>query len=180
MTNRLGGFSGPLRRTAHRHHGKTASRCSLAGFFLLLPLLAAQTTAADVETGKALFLTRCSACHTIGGGALIGPDLAGVTSRRDGEWLRRQIKEPDRLLAENDPIAVQLLRESNNVPMVPLGLNDGEVAATIDFLRSTEQQASVETGLPPLYLPTIVISLALLAGLTLLGLRVGTKGVEVR
>ncbi len=132
------------------------------------------------EDGQQIFNTLCTACHTIGKGQLIGPDLADVTLRREEGWLIRQIKEPDQLLAENDPIAMQLLQESNNVPMVPLGLSDADVVAVIAYLKSTEQQANVVTGLPSQYRPTVFISLLLLIGLTFVGLRSGKKNVDVR
>ena len=103
--------------------------------------------------------------------------MAGVTSRREESWLKRQIKEPDRLLAENDPIAMQLLQESDNLRMVPLGLSDAQVEAVIAYLRSTDQQAIVVTGLPSQYKPTVFISILVLIGLTVIGLRVGRKDV---
>jgi mono/diheme cytochrome c family protein len=131
------------------------------------------------DTGQEIFQTYCTACHTIGKGKLLGPDLAGVTLRREESWLTRQIKEPDRLLAENDPIATQLLQEANNLPMVPLGLSDADVAAVIAYLKSTEQQAIVATGLPSQYMPTVLISILMLIGLTLIGLRSGKKDVDV-
>ncbi len=133
-----------------------------------------------VEAGQQIFASLCTACHTIGKGNLIGPDLAGVTLRRDKDWLKRQIKEPDRLLAENDPIAMQLLQESNNVPMVPLGLSDADVVAVIAYLESTEQQANVVTGLPSQYKPTVFISMLVLIILTFVGLRSAKKNVDVR
>ena len=80
------------------------------------------------ETGEQVFQKKCVGCHTIGGGKLVGPDLAGVTSRREEGWLFRQIQQPDTLIAEKDPIALQLLKESDNVPMVSLELGDQEVA----------------------------------------------------
>ncbi len=132
------------------------------------------------ETGQQIFQSKCAACHTIGKGNLVGPDLAGVSSRREEGWLIRQIKEPDRLIAEGDPIAMQLLQESNNVPMVPLGLSDAEVETVIAYLKSTEQQAIVATGLPSQYVPTVIISVLVLIGLTLTGLRVGKKEVGVK
>jgi cytochrome c551/c552 len=131
------------------------------------------------ETGQQIFQSKCTACHTIGKGKLVGPDLVGVTSRREESWLVRQIKEPDRLIAEKDPIAMQLLQESNNVPMVPLGLSDAEVVEVIAYLKSTEQQANVATGLPSQYMPTVLISILVVIGLTLIGLRVGKKKVDV-
>ncbi len=132
------------------------------------------------EAGQQIFDSLCTACHTIGGGKLIGPDLAGVTSRREEGWLKRQILEPQVLIAENDPIVMQLLQESNNIPMVPLGLSDADAIAVIAYMKSTEQQANVVTGVPPQYRPTILISVLALIGLTLIGLRVGKKEVDVR
>ncbi len=93
------------------------------------------------ETGQQIFQSQCAACHTIGKGKLVGPDLAGVTARREESWLKRQIKDPERLIAENDPIAMQLLKEADDVPMAPLGLSDGAVVAVIAYLQSTETQA---------------------------------------
>ena len=84
------------------------------------------------------------------------------------------------MIAEKDPIVMELLKESNNVPMVPLGLSDAEVRSTIAYLKSTEQQASVATGLPSQYVPTVLISIAVLIGLTLTGLLAGNKKVDVR
>jgi cytochrome c551/c552 len=131
------------------------------------------------ETGQQIFQSKCTACHTIGKGKLVGPDLAGVASRREESWLKRQIKEPDRLIAEKDPIAMQLLQEANNVPMVPLGLSDADVVAVIAYLKSTEQQANVVTGFPSQYLPTVLVSLLVLIILTFVGLRSGKKNVDV-
>ena len=131
------------------------------------------------ETGEQVFQKKCAACHTIGGGKLVGPDLTGVTSRREEDWLFRQIQQPDTLIAEKDPIALQLLQEYN-MPMVPLGLEDSEVAAVISYLKSIEQEATVAAGLPSQYIPTLIVSIVLLIGLTLIGLRVGRKKVDVR
>jgi mono/diheme cytochrome c family protein len=132
------------------------------------------------ETGEKIFQSVCAACHTIGKGKLVGPDLAGVTSRREAGWLHRKIKEPDALIAENDPLAMQLLQEANDVAMPPLDLSDEEVVAVIAYLKSTEQQGAVATSRPSQYLPTVLISIVVLIGLTLIGLRAGSKKVDVR
>jgi len=132
------------------------------------------------ENGQEIFQENCAACHTIGKGKLVGPDLAGVTSRREKSWLNRQIKDPEGLIAEKDPIAMKLLKEADNVPMASLELSDAEVAAVISFLKSTEQQTDVEVGLPSQYVPTLLISILALIGLTLIGLKAGSKNVDVR
>jgi len=111
---------------------------------------------------------------------LVGPDLAGVTSRREESWLKRQIQDPEGLIEENDPIAMQLLQESDNMPMPSLGLGDEDVAAVIAYLKSTEQQTDVAVGRSPQFWLTVLIGIVVLIILTLVGLRVGKKKVDVR
>jgi protein SCO1/2 len=89
----------------------------------------------NIDTGQYLFVTRCAACHTIGSGDKVGPDLLGVTSVRDLKWLRRTIAEPDKLLAENDPIATALFKKYNEVQMPKLGLPETDVDTLIEFIR---------------------------------------------
>src|SRR3989475_739547 len=39
-----------------------------------------------LDTGAYVFQSRCSACHTVGKGDTVGPDPAGVTTRRERSW----------------------------------------------------------------------------------------------
>lgn len=86
--------------------------------------------------GEYLFRTRCTSCHTLGGGDDMGPDLIGVTTRRDPAWLARWLKEPDEMIEEGDPIAMQLLSRYQELRMPNLGLNDVDVRALIEFLET--------------------------------------------
>lgn len=95
----------------------------------------------NLSLGENLFRGRCSACHTIGGGdvleanqRLVGPDLLGVTQKRERAWLARWLAEPDKMLAAKDPIAMELYAKYNNMPMPNLRLNEREVTALIDYM----------------------------------------------
>ena len=77
-----------------------------------------------------MFMSRCSACHTIGGGdGKLGPDLAGVVERRPRAWLHRWIKEPDRMMAEKDPTVMAMVAKYRGLPMPNLKLSNADVAA---------------------------------------------------
>jgi mono/diheme cytochrome c family protein len=89
------------------------------------------------DQGRELFAQRCASCHTVGAGNLVGPDLKGVVEARDAAWLERWIVEPDTMLAEGDPIAVELLKTFNDVPMPNMGVTPTEAQAIIAFLAAS-------------------------------------------
>jgi protein SCO1/2 len=86
------------------------------------------------DSGRYTFTTHCAACHTIGHGDKIGPDLLGVTNVRDHSWLERFISTPEKLIAAKDPIAVALYKKYNGINMPNLRLSDAELNNLIDFL----------------------------------------------
>lgn len=97
-----------------------------------------------LDAGGYLFQSRCISCHSIGQGDKIGPDLFGVTGRRDRAWLARIIQTPDRLLAEKDPLVTELFAKYQEVRMPNLRLGPGDVAALIRYL---ETQTAARQGL---------------------------------
>lgn len=103
----------------------------------------------DAVTGEQTFKAKCAACHTIGGGKLVGPDLKGVTTQRDPVWLKQFIATPDKVLASGDPLAAQLLAEYNNVPMPNLGLSAREVDALLAYLAAKDGAAAGAGGAAP-------------------------------
>ena len=88
------------------------------------------------DTGAYVFQSRCSACHTLGKGDGVGPDLAGVTTRRAREWLVRYLRAPDQMLAAGDPIAVELFARYKNVAMPNLSLSEGEINVLLSFIEA--------------------------------------------
>jgi len=98
--------------------------------------------------GAFLFQTRCESCHALGERHALGPDLLGVTTRRDRGWLVRWIREPDKMLAEGDPVALSLYREYGEIAMPNLRLEDREVEAVIDFLTEEDQKKGLAPAPP--------------------------------
>ncbi len=92
--------------------------------------------------GGKLFRSRCQNCHSQGTENGIGPGLAGVVNNRDRAWLKRWLKEPDRMIAEKEPTALALYNRYQQLPMPNLRLSDGEVADLIGYLELGGAQAS--------------------------------------
>jgi protein SCO1/2 len=97
----------------------------------------------SITNGESLFRTRCAACHTIGGGDInepslrkVGPDLLGVVSIRDRDWLVSWLSNPEKMLAEEDPIIMALYEKYNQVPMPDLRLNRLEVEDLIEHMEA--------------------------------------------
>ncbi len=110
---------------------------------LALAGLAPVAGAADrVDEGRALFEQYCITCHALGDGDRVGPDLAGVGERRGEDWLVRFITNPDRMIAEGDPIATRLYERFNRIPMPNFGLTADQAQAIIAFMSATAPAAA--------------------------------------
>jgi mono/diheme cytochrome c family protein len=117
---------------------------TITGIWAALPAVA-QT---DVAAGQQLFQEKCVACHTVGQGDRLGPDLKGVTERRPREWLEQWIRAPDALLAKNDPVAIGLLAQWRNLPMPNQGLKTSDVTAILAYLATATAQPSAPATAP--------------------------------
>jgi protein SCO1/2 len=125
-----------LASTLHNHAGKQVGR--LAGYEQAGNFKA-------ISNGELLFRTRCASCHTHGGGDRLGPDLKGVTATRPHTWLARWLKEPNKMIAEKDPVALELMSRYRNLPMPNLGLSDEDANALIQYMQQLDK-AHAEHG----------------------------------
>ena len=98
------------------------------------------------DQGKQMFKTHCAACHTVGQGDSVGPDLLGVTKVRDRDWLARFISTPDKVLAANDPIAKALFTKYKQVNMPNLNLRPEDVNTVIRYLELENEAFSKATS----------------------------------
>ncbi|MCC6955054.1 MAG: cytochrome c [Deltaproteobacteria bacterium] len=90
-----------------------------------------------VDQGKATFASKCSACHKFGE-RYVGPDLAGVTSRRSPEWIMNMILNPQEMI-QKDPVAQELFGEFL-VPMTFQNVSEPEARAILEYIRAQEKQ----------------------------------------
>jgi protein SCO1/2 len=108
----------------------------------------ADLSAAPRALGKGayLFNTRCSACHTVGRGDAVGPDLANISKRRSRAWLSSYLTDADKMLTAGDPIATELFAKYKGVRMPTLGLDQDEIAALLAHIDSQTGTASARKG----------------------------------
>lgn len=85
-------------------------------------------------TGETAFKQKCTACH-MPNKRLIGPSMAGLYERRSPEWVMNMLLNPTQMLKE-DPIAIALLKEYNNVLMLNQNLSQEEARAIAEYLRT--------------------------------------------
>ncbi|HYN26932.1 MAG TPA: c-type cytochrome, partial [Burkholderiales bacterium] len=107
----------------------------------------ATSTPNDPEAvrGKLEFESKCLACHSIGQGPRLGPDLAGVTGRRSNAWLTKWLKSPEKML-ESDADAKAMLKEYAGVPMPNQNLSDAEIRRYIRYFQWADGQRHADTG----------------------------------
>ena len=112
-----------------------------AVFFVSLLLLVIANTIsysseADQLEGAQYFNQICTACHTIGKGRLVGPDLANVQERRSDQWLQKFIKSSQTLINSGDPDAVAIFEEYNKMVMPDAPFTDDQIGAVIVYIKA--------------------------------------------
>ena len=97
----------------------------------------------SISRGEQIFRTRCASCHSITGNELagaLGPDLLGVTRKREPQWLLDWLKAPDQMLKKKDPIAMALYKQYNNLAMPNMRLNKEEALSLLDYMADETQR----------------------------------------
>ena len=106
--------------------------------------LAAQRVRGDTGTtvpesaiapGQVLFVKACAACHTIGRGQRVGPDLKDVAVRRTRDWLTDYITAPAAMRASGDATALELSKQFSRIRMPTLGLSDDDATDVLKYIE---------------------------------------------
>ena len=98
----------------------------------------ATPTEPQAVAGKVAFESKCLACHTVGGGDKMGPDVLGVTKRRSEDWLARWLKSPDEML-KTDADAQAMIKQYK-VPMPNQNLSEEEIRQYIAYFKWVDEQ----------------------------------------
>jgi cytochrome c2 len=91
------------------------------------------------------FRQNCTVCHTVGKGRLIGPDLEGVTKRKDRAWLIKFLQSPQAMIDSGDPYAAQLLKDAHGIAMPNVaGMTPDLASALLDLIEGAPSPAKSE------------------------------------
>jgi mono/diheme cytochrome c family protein len=115
------------------------------------PIPRENIASASTPTGPASYFRKnCAGCHTIGGGALTGPDLKHVTWRKDRDWLVQLLLNPKAVIHGGDPYALALLARSRGEIMPHrYGLTRHFAGALLDFIEEESKKGKSQfAGLP--------------------------------
>jgi mono/diheme cytochrome c family protein len=116
-------------------------QCAILAAFVLAGSLALR--AAHAQDTPDYFRQNCMNCHTIGGGALTGPDLKAVTVRKDREWIIKFMMNPKAVVDSGDPYAAKILQESRGVLMPTLpGIDRARAEKLLDLIEAESQLAT--------------------------------------
>jgi mono/diheme cytochrome c family protein len=101
------------------------------------------------QDAGAFYKRNCAACHSIGGGRLLGPDLKDVERRKDRKWLTQFLRNPKETLEEGDPYGKQIQADAKGMvmPQVP-GIDEAMAAALLDYIAAGGAQPAAAAGAP--------------------------------
>lgn len=102
-------------------------------FTVSVILILSQNISAQ-SIGEKLFNEKCTACHTIGEGKRVGPDLANVQSRREKDWLIKFIQSSQSLIKSGDKDAQTVFAENNSIIMPDQPVSALDVTEIINYI----------------------------------------------
>jgi cytochrome c2 len=151
--------------TSPARRRNSASRCSFDRGFAAIATTAAAivavgitlsspASAQDTRSGEQIFSTICVACHTVGQGQRVGPDLAGVHERHSEEWMIEFIRSSQTVIKSGDPEAVALAAGFPGLIMPDNILSDDQIRSVLDHLRELESGGAAAVGVTANQAPT--------------------------
>jgi mono/diheme cytochrome c family protein len=132
-------------RTSKRFREKLRAVCFALTAAAILALGISLTNPAsgqDTGSGKQTYSTICVACHTVGEGRRIGPDLAGVHERHTEAWMIEFIRSSQTMIGRGDPDAVALAAAYPGLVMPDNPLSDHQIRSLLAYLRELESGAT--------------------------------------
>jgi mono/diheme cytochrome c family protein len=88
------------------------------------------------DPGEELFQKMCAACHTIGDGRRVGPDLENVHNTRSQEWLEKFVTSSKSMISSGDAEAVAVFEEYKKMPMPDFPISNEQVGQIVAYVKT--------------------------------------------
>jgi len=131
-------------RGGYRVSSRMVFRISILALAMAATARAQSETPSEFEAASKLFGLKekgCSSCHTLGKGNKTGPDLKGLTQRREKAWVKRFVNAPAEVIGSGDSIAVELFQKFAGVVMANQGLTNEEFESLWAYWKHCDAQS---------------------------------------
>lgn len=98
------------------------------------------------QDGGQIFRTNCGACHTVGKGKLVGPDLKDVQDRHPEAWIYKWIHGSQAMVKSGDKDAVKLFNDNGQIPMPDQSVSDNDIKAILAYIKTGGTPVMASTG----------------------------------
>ncbi len=105
-------------------------------------------TSGFASDGPGSFKQHCAACHTIGQGKLVGPDLINIHNKRDINWLKSFIKSSESMIASGDEQAIKIFKEYGMIRMPDPVVSESEINEILDYIIVASSDTSMQSSVP--------------------------------
>lgn len=90
----------------------------------------------DETKGREIFMNNCSPCHTISNEILVGPGLHGLFERRDLKWIKKKIRNSNKLIKNGEVYSLKQYQKFNYTEMPSFeSLNKNDFDSLISYLK---------------------------------------------
>ena len=89
---------------------------------------------AFAQSGEEIFTKNCIACHTIGSGDRVGPDLKGVEQKRSVDWIGQFILSSGKLIESGDKDAIANFEKYNKIKMQDFKFSAPQLSDLINYI----------------------------------------------
>ena len=108
----------------------------------LLCVLTISAGFAYAQNGEEIFKTKCTSCHSIGKGIVVGPDLKDIHKDKDmnEQWLQRFIRSSQTLINSGDMHAKETYEKFKKIIMPDQPLSEAEINSVIAYIKSESEK----------------------------------------
>jgi len=97
------------------------------------------------QDGEALFKQTCTACHTIGNGKLVGPDLQGVNTKRTEDWIVNFVTNAQAFGEKNADAKAIIAEFGYPMPSQGSNVSPDQIKAIVKYIAASSPAANSTT-----------------------------------